>query len=53
MSAIILDDEAPAAPVRPDLRLTDRGLLRLELFPAPAEVAPYVTTFFRMRCRAP
>ena len=51
-SAMILNEDAPtaAAPVRPDLRLTDRGLLRLELFPAPAEVAPYVTTFFRMRC---
>ena len=51
-SAMIVDEEAPAAaaPVRPDLGLTDRGLLRLELFPAPAAVAPYVTTFFRMRC---
>jgi hypothetical protein len=39
--------EAPVAP--PDLRLTARGLLRLELFPPPADLAPYVTTFFRMR----
>ncbi|QGN55204.1 helix-turn-helix domain-containing protein [Novosphingobium sp. Gsoil 351] len=33
-----------------DARLTQQGLLRLELFPPPAFVTPYVTTFFRMRC---
>ena len=44
---MIADAEAAAAPT--DLRLTSRGLLKLELFPAPAELAPFVTTFFRMR----
>ena len=38
------------AATAPDLRLTDRGLLRLEIFAPPAALAPYVTTFFRMRC---
>jgi AraC-like DNA-binding protein len=38
-------DEWPA-----DARLTQQGLLRLELFPPPAALTPYVTTFFRMRC---
>ena len=41
------DEEPAVAPS--DLRLTSRGLLELELFPAPASLAPYVTTFFRMR----
>lgn len=36
-----------------DIRLTDRGLLRLEIFPPPEALAPYVTTFFRMRCDEP
>ena len=36
-----------------DTRLTDAGLMRMELFaPSPA-VAPFVTTFFRMRCDEP
>lgn len=39
------------APARPaDARLTQQGLLRLELFPPPAALGPYITTFFRMRC---
>ncbi|MCA1661866.1 MAG: helix-turn-helix domain-containing protein [Novosphingobium sp.] len=38
------------ADALPDIRLTDRGLLRLEIFPPPAALTPYVTTFFRMRC---
>jgi AraC-like DNA-binding protein len=33
-----------------DARLTQQGLLRLELFPPPASLTPYITTFFRMRC---
>lgn len=33
-----------------DARLTQQGLLKLELFPPPAALAPYITTFFRMRC---
>jgi len=47
-----LDREAAALASRHprNSRLTQAGLLRLELFPAPPEVAPYVTTFFRMRC---
>ncbi|HUQ13835.1 MAG TPA: helix-turn-helix domain-containing protein [Novosphingobium sp.] len=39
-----------AVSTRPDIRLTNKQLLRLELHPAPAAVAPYVTTFFSMRC---
>ena len=35
---------------RPDSRLTQQGLLRLELFPPPAALTPYLTTFFTMRC---
>lgn len=31
-------------------RLTKASLMRMELFAPPPEVAPYVTTFFRMRC---
>ena len=31
-------------------RLTKASLMRMELFASPPEVAPYVTTFFRMRC---
>ena len=37
----------------PDARLTQQGLLRLELFPPPAALTPYITTFFRMRCDEP
>ena len=33
-----------------DARLTQQGLLRLELFAPPAELTPYITTFFTMRC---
>ena len=36
--------------LRPDARLTQQGLLRLELFPPPAALTPYLTTFFTMRC---
>ena len=40
-----------ASPARPrDARLTQQGLLRLELFPPPADVARFITTFFTMRC---
>lgn len=40
-----------AQPERPrDARLTQQGLLRLELFPPPSALTPYLTTFFRMRC---
>lgn len=40
-----------AQPERPrDARLTQQGLLRLELFPPPAALTPYLTTFFTMRC---
>ena len=35
---------------QPDARLTQQGLLRLELFPPPAALTPYITTFFTMRC---
>ena len=35
---------------RPDARLTQQGLIRLELFPPPAALTPYLTTFFTMRC---
>jgi len=31
-------------------RLTGQDLLRLELFPPAPDLAPFVTTFFRMRC---
>ena len=31
-------------------KLTHAGLMRMELFPPPAGTAPFVTTFFRMRC---
>ncbi len=31
-------------------QLTRAGLVRMELFPPALEVAPFVTTFFRMRC---
>lgn len=42
---------AVAQTARPlDALLTQQGLLRLELFPPPAALAPYITTFFRMRC---
>lgn len=34
----------------PDSRLTQQGLLRLELFPPPPTLTPYLTTFFTMRC---
>jgi AraC-like DNA-binding protein len=34
-------------------RLTQTGLLRLDLFPAPASVAHLVTTFYRVRCDEP
>ncbi|MDP3673893.1 MAG: helix-turn-helix domain-containing protein [Novosphingobium sp.] len=45
---------AVAQTARPlDARLTQQGLLRLELFPPPAALAPYITTFFRMRCDEP
>ena len=37
----------------PDARLTQQGLIRLELFPPPAALTPYITTFFRMRCDEP
>ena len=41
----------PAQPERSrDARLTQQGLLRLELFPPPAALTPYITTFFTMRC---
>ena len=33
-----------------DGRLTDPALLRIDYLPPPAEVAPYVSTFFMMRC---
>ena len=33
-----------------DARLTQQGLLKLELFPPPATLTSYITTFFRMRC---
>ena len=38
---------------RPDARLTQQGLLRLELFPPPTALTPYLTTFFTMRCDEP
>ena len=41
------DAEPTVAP--PDLRLTSRGLLQLELFAPPPDLTPFVTTFFRMR----
>ena len=41
----------PAHPERSrDARLTQQGLLRLELFPPPAALTQYITTFFTMRC---
>jgi AraC-like DNA-binding protein len=33
-----------------DDRLTKASLMRMELFAPPVPVAPFVTTFFRMRC---
>ena len=41
---------AVQAGPQPDARLTQQGLLRLELFPPPAALTPYLTTFFTMRC---
>jgi hypothetical protein len=38
------------ADERFDGRLTDPALLRIDYLPPPADVAPYVTTFFLMRC---
>jgi AraC-like DNA-binding protein len=40
-----------AAP--PDARLTAAALLQMELFAPPEQVAPFVTTFFRMSCDEP
>ena len=42
--------QAVQAGPRPDARLTQQGLLRLELFPPPAALTPFLTTFFTMRC---
>ena len=42
--------QAVQAGPRPDVRLTQQGLLRLELFRPPAALTPYITTFFTMRC---
>jgi AraC-like DNA-binding protein len=36
-----------------DRRLTQVGLVRMELFPPPPSVAPLVTTFFRLSCDEP
>jgi len=41
------------APAAGDLKLTSRGLLKLEIFPPPPDVVPYVSTFFRMTCEEP
>ena len=52
-TAIVMRDstaQALNAEWPPDSRLTQQGLLRLELFPPPAALTPYITTFFRMRC---
>jgi AraC-like DNA-binding protein len=40
----------PAAATAGDIRLTDSGLVQMELFAPAPEVAAYVTTFFRLRC---
>ena len=44
---------AVQAGPQPDARLTQQGLLRLELFPPPPALTPYLTTFFTMRCDEP
>jgi AraC-like DNA-binding protein len=41
---------APALPRSDDSQLTRASSVRMELFPPSPAVAPFVTTFFRMRC---
>jgi AraC-like DNA-binding protein len=36
--------------VATDARLTSRGLFRIEIAPPPAALAPYLSTFFTLRC---
>jgi AraC-like DNA-binding protein len=40
----------PAAASGGDIRLTESGLVKMELFAPAADIAPYVTTFFKMHC---
>lgn len=45
-----MPDRVAAPTSDEDVRLTQSGLVRMEIFSPPAEVAAFVTTFFRVRC---